>query len=461
MRYIIIFYLLAIVIAIPLQVSADSGDFSNLPDEVIRELLRERELELHPPNGRKPDWEKDKEGARKYVKDLFGVKLLSAEVMPNDDFKKFMDVEYGMIRGLIIRGGALKKYNGKMLIDFDLYSTKNQFLARCELYFEDSPQLAQLAALDYLARFSGTPADPAHVLLKKFTLQNDVGDWDIIDSKEKKPTKINFLRKNTSVCIRLEDDSPTSLLEIAQAIDAVLLGKEQIDLSKQAANKLEAEQRKKREDEKREREEAAKLAQRKLEEAKQWEAAGKLSLDLEESLYEKKAEIEQARKWFKLPEGSQKLVLPNVTKGKVKLSMIQPYLPSKVTEGEEKQHEIYFNIIDEKGDEEGYVVLVYCSSQKQALDVMLWLKLAEGNPKGISESVEEKCRFMRLDTKSVGEMALTRVPELDENMNPITGTGESEVYFVRNNTAVAVRSIDPKQSLLKMAKAIDAVLKGK
>jgi len=155
------------------------------------------------------------------------------------------------------------------------------------------------------------------------------------------------------------------------------------------------------------------------------------------------------------------LVLPNVTKGKIKLSMLQPYWPYPVTDGVEESHLAQFHLRNPKDEIVGVVELIYCSSQKQALDAMLLLKLLEFQTKGTPVTVEDKCSSLRLDSNAVGEVALIQVPDQDEYTNPIPGTGEAQVYFVRNNTAVALRSIDPKQSMLKMAKAIDAVLKGK
>jgi len=453
-----------IILALTCGANADDKGYPRLSvqeeveiEQLLKERLRLEELEYHSDLGPMPSWRQDKKGALKYVKDFFGVKLLSAEVMVNDDFKKFTNVELGTIRGMIIKRVSSGKDEGITFIDFELYSGKDQRLADCRLYFETSRQLAQLAVLESVARSAGTPAKPPHVWLKKFTLQNDVGDWDIINSKEKSPNVVFFSRKNTAVVIDLEEASPTSLLEIAQAIDAILLGKEQIDLSQQAARKLESEQKKKLEEEKRKAEELARSKQEEADALRQSEEAGKLTPRVDDALESQKSEIEQMRKWFKFPEGSRKLVVPNVNKGKVKLSTIQGLWSGKVMDNTEDPRVCIFNFENDKGR----VVVVYASSQKQAQEVMLMTKLVGSGDIRQTTSVEEKCRSVRLDTKTVGDVALIRVPDQDEFTNPIPGTGESEVYFVRNNTAVALRSMDPKQSMLKMAKAIDAVLKGK
>ena len=103
-----------------------------------------------------------------------------------------------------------------------------------------------------------------------------------------------------------------------------------------------------------------------------------------------------------------------------------------------------------------YIIgVIYCDSKAQARDALIYMILNRPSVRDASPLVAET---IRRDDLALGDIAFSCKGEILDDLTTKKDTNNSKIYFIRNNTAVIVKSMREDDSVLDTAKWIDEML---
>ena len=104
-----------------------------------------------------------------------------------------------------------------------------------------------------------------------------------------------------------------------------------------------------------------------------------------------------------------------------------------------------------------YIIgVIYCDSKAQARDALIYMILNRPSVRDASPLVAET---IRRDDLALGDIAFSCKGEILDDLTTKKDTNNSQIYFIRNNTAVIVKSMRKDDSVLDTARWIDEMLK--